>query len=158
MLPLREFLFYVSSIFLKIELKSAMQPRLREVASYAAIGLCINSAAIGVYLLLVAIGFIPELASFLLYISGASLSYLGNRNLTFDSTVAHATAVPRFILAHSFGLALQLALLAFLRRPVGLSHQLSQIIAVCLVAVYLYTTFKYYVYPQRNDRSSRGSP
>lgn len=156
-----KFLFCVSSIFPRLlSLKSVMPPKLREFASYAAIGLCINSTAIGVYLLLVAIGLMPELVSFLLYISGASLSYLGNRTLTFNSTVAHTTAFPRFLMAHSLGLAVQLSLLSFLHRTAGLSHQLSQVITVSLIALYLYIAFKHYVYPRSNipsEGSSRGS-
>jgi putative flippase GtrA len=129
----------------------------RELVRYGIIGLASNGLAYCAYLLITWLRVSPEAAAAGLYLIGAASSYLGNYKWTFFSQSSHASALPRFLTVHALGFSVQLLLISYLYRKAGLSHQLAQIIAVCCVAVILFVSFKYYVYPEVNGRSSRES-
>lgn len=125
---------------------------------YGIVGLASNGLAYIVYLFITWLGVAPEATAAGLYLVGASSSYLGNYKWTFDSRSTHASALPKFVVAHIFGFSVQLLLISYLYRKIGLSHQLAQLVTVGCVAIILFLCFKYYVYPERTNRSSRGSP
>ena len=124
---------------------------------YGVVGLVSNSFAYVAYLLITWIGVAPEATAAGLYLVGASSSYLGNFKWTFGSRSSHASALPKFVAAHILGFSVQLVLISYLYQKIGLSHQLAQLVSVGCVALILFLSFKFYVYPQCNDRSSRGS-
>jgi putative flippase GtrA len=128
-----------------------------ELIRYGIVGLASNGVAYSMYILITFYRVAPELAAAGIYLVGASCSYLGNFKWTFDSRSSHASALPKFVAAHILGLSVQLALISYLYRKIGLSHQLAQLVTVGCVAIILFLSFKYYVYPDRNGRSSRGS-
>lgn len=128
-----------------------------ELIRYGIVGLASNGFAYVVYLFITWLGVAPEAAAAGLYLIGASSSYLGNYKWTFDSSSSHASALPKFIATHVLGFSVQLLLVSYLYRRIGLSHQLAQLVTVGCVAIILFLFFKYYVYPQGNGRSSRGS-
>jgi putative flippase GtrA len=125
-----------------------------QLVRYGIVGLASNGLAYGIYLLITWLGVAPEATAAGLYLVGASSSYLGNYKWTFSSKSSHASTLPKFALAHILGFSVQLLLLSFLYRNIGLSHQLAQLVTVGCVAIILFLSFKYYVYPQRIGRSS----
>lgn len=124
---------------------------------YGIVGLASNGFAYVVYLFITWLGVAPEATAAGLYLVGASSGYLGNYKWTFNSRSSHASALPKFVAAHILGFSIQLLLISYLYRKIGLSHQLAQLVTVGCVAIILFLSFKYYVYPERNGRSSRGS-
>lgn len=123
---------------------------------YWVVGMASNGLAYVIYLLITGLGVAPEATAAGLYLVGASSSYLGNYKWTFASKASHACALSKFAATHILGFSVQLVLISYLYRRAGLSHQLAQLVTVGCVAILLFLCFKYYVYPQRNDRSSRG--
>ncbi len=128
-----------------------------ELIRYGIVGLASNGLAYSVYILITFHGVAPEVTSAGIYLVGASSSYLGNYKWTFASRNPHSSTLPKFVAVHILGLSIQLLLVSYLYRKIGLSHQLAQLVTIGCVATILFLSFKYYVYPQRNCRSSRGS-
>lgn len=128
-----------------------------QLIRYGIVGLASNGLAYVVYLFITWLGVAPEATAAGLYLVGASSSYLGNYKWTFDSRGSHVSTLPKFVAAHILGLSVQLLLISYLYRKIGLSHQLAQLVTVGCVSIILFLSFKYYVYPRRNGRSSRGS-
>lgn len=128
-----------------------------QVFRYGIVGLASNGFAYAVYLLITWLGVAPEATAAGLYLVGASSSYLGNYKWTFASRSSHASAFPKFVAAHILGFSVQLLLISYLYRKIGLSHQLAQLVTVGCVAIILFLAFKFCVYPEQNRRSSGGS-
>ncbi|MCP9888708.1 GtrA family protein [Cyanobium sp. ATX 6A2] len=128
-----------------------------QLARYGIVGLASNGLAYGFYLLITFLGVAPEATAAGIYLVGASSSYLGNYKWTFASKRSHASALPKFVAVHILGFSVQLLLISYLYRNIGLRHQLAQLVTVGCVSIILFLSFKYYVYPQQNTRSTRGS-
>ena len=128
-----------------------------QLIRYGIVGFVSNGLAYSAYVLITFYGVAPEAAASGIYLLGASTSYVGNYKWTFDSRSAHASALPKFVATHILGFSLQLLLISCLYRKIGLSHQLAQLVTVGCVAIFLFLSFRYYVYPKCNIRSSRGS-
>lgn len=128
-----------------------------ELIRYGIVGLASNGLAFSIYILITFLGVSPEATAAGIYLVGASSSYLGNYKWTFAAKNPHISTLPKFIAAHILGLSIQLCLISYLYRKIGLSHQLSQLITIGCVAMILFLFFKYYVYPQGSDRCSRRS-
>lgn len=128
-----------------------------ELIRYGVVGLASNGLAFGIYILITYLGVAPEVTAAGIYLVGASSSYLGNYKWTFASKNHHFSTLPKFVVAHILGLSIQLLLISYLYRKIGLSHQLAQLVTIGCVAIILFLSYKYYVYPDGNDRSSRRS-
>jgi putative flippase GtrA len=123
-----------------------------QLIRYAIVGLTSNGIAFCVYLTITWLGVAPEATAAGLYLAGAISSYYGNYQWTFSSERSHFSTLPRFVIAHALGFSIQLLLISYLYRKIGLSHQLAQLVTVGCVSTLLFICFKYCVYPQRNDR------
>jgi putative flippase GtrA len=67
------------------------------------------------------------------FLASAILSYLLNYRITFSSTMEHRSALPRFMIVGTIGLALNTLLVGTLTGPVSLHWLLAQIIATSVV-------------------------
>ena len=120
---------------------------LRQIVSYAAIGIASNAAGYLAYLLVTWLWLPPKLAMTLLYVVGASVGFLGNRRFTFRRSGAATAPAIRFALAHVGGYGLNLAILVVFVDRMGLPHQLVQGAAIFCVAAYLFVALKLFVFP-----------
>lgn len=122
---------------------------LKRITRYGLIGLATNLVGYCAYLLIVAAGLSPKTSLTITYVTAATLSYLGNRRLTFD----HDGSVPKsavlFAVTHACGWALNLLLLFLLVDLAGLPHQLVQAVAILVVAGFLFISFTFVVFPKR---------
>lgn len=119
----------------------------RQLWRYAVVGLLSNGAGYAVYLLVTSWGVPPKLAMTCLYAIGATLSFFGNRRITFAHQGSAVGAGLRFAMAHLLGYALNLLLLVVFVDRFGFAHQLVQALAVFVVAAFLFLTFKLFVFP-----------
>ena len=110
------------------------------------IGIGVNFAAYLSYLLITYLGGTPKLTMSILYVVTAFFSFLGNRNLTFAHKGGLLGSGLRFTIAHLLGYLINLALLFVLVDKFGYPHQLVQIFAIIIVAIFLFLTFKYFVF------------
>lgn len=79
---------------------------MRQLARYAVVGVASNLAGYLAYLLLTWLYVGPKLAMRLVYLTGASAGYFGNRQWTFAHNGTAASTLLKYGLAHGCGYVL----------------------------------------------------
>jgi putative flippase GtrA len=121
-------------------------------AKYVVVGITTNALGYLVYIALTAVQVSPKIAMTCLYLVGATAGFIGNRQWTFQHTGGALPTFLRYALAHAIGYFMNLALLAMFSDVLGYPHQIVQAIAICVVAVYLFVAFRFFVF-RRSARS-----
>ena len=119
---------------------------LRQLFSYGLIGLLSNFLGYATYLALTYLWGAPKLTMTALYFVGASIGFFANRRFTFrhDGTIG-VTGV-RYLLAHVTGYLLNLVLLLLFADWFGFPHQIVQMIAIVVVAIFLFVALRVFVF------------
>lgn len=117
---------------------------------YALVGLFSNATGYAIYLLITWLGVGPKTAMSFLYVAGASLGFLGNRQWAFAHEGQILTSLLRYGLAHIMGYGLNLFILASFVDRFGYPHQLVQGAAIFVVAGFLFLTFRFFVFSMDN--------
>lgn len=117
-----------------------------QLFKYGCIGLATNACGYLLYLWVTWLGAPPKIVMTLLYLAGATLGFLGNRQLTFAHQGNVMSASLRYMLAHTVGYFLNLAILLIFVDHSGYPHQIVQAIAIVVVAGYLFVAFKLFVF------------
>lgn len=121
----------------------------RQLIRYGVVGLVSNLTIYIVYLLITYIGVEPKTAMTTVYVIGASIGFIGNREWAFAHRCDSTGAALRYGLAHFLGYLLNFFILfAFVDR-LGYAHQCVQAVAIILVAGVLFFIFKYFVFPKQ---------
>jgi len=118
----------------------------KQFVRYGVIGVLNNSLLYLLYLLITGYGIEPKLAMTILYCLGLCTSFLGNRKWTFEHRDATKRAIFRYVIAQLFGYLLNVALLYLFVDRIGYPHQWIQLIAIIVVAVYLFLALKFFVF------------
>jgi putative flippase GtrA len=118
-----------------------------QLLSYAVVGVLSNVAGYLVYLLITHLGAGPKITMSALYITGASIGFWGNRRITFKHDEKGMAVGLRYILAHCAGYLINFSILYVLVDRLGYAHQLAQAFGICVVAGFLFLSFKYFVFP-----------
>jgi putative flippase GtrA len=121
---------------------------------YGLVGAASNLAGYLVYLAVTTLGAPPKVTMTLLYGVGASVGYIGQRNVTFSHRGSMLGSGLRYLLAHSCGYALNLSLLIIFVDRMGYPHQWVQAVAIFVVAAFLFVAFKYFVFPDGGSKAS----
>jgi putative flippase GtrA len=119
---------------------------LRQLFSYGIVGLLTNSLGYSLYLSLTYLWNSPKLTMTVLYSSGAIIGFFANRRLTFRHDGPIGLVSMRFMLAHLLGYFLNLSLQVFFVDVLGFAHQLVQALAIFVVAIFLFVSFRYFVF------------
>ena len=115
---------------------------------YGLVGIVSNLSGYLLFLLITYWGVEPKTAMTLLYVLGATIGFIGNRQWTFSHSGTLLGAGARYFIAHMFGYLINfLILLVFVDR-FGYSHQWAQAGAIFVVAGFLFVSFKYFVFPK----------
>lgn len=117
-----------------------------QLLRYGLVGVASNLAAYLAYLLLTRAGAAPKLAMTMLYLVGATVSFFGNRRLTFSFRGGWLGPGVRYALSHAVGYLINLALLVALVDAAGYPHQWVQALAILVVAAYLFLAMKFFVF------------
>jgi putative flippase GtrA len=117
-----------------------------QLLSYAFVGVLSNVAGYLVYLLITYLGAEPKITISLLYLTGASIGFWGNRRITFRHEEKGMAVGFRYILAHGAGYLINLAILYVLVDRLGYPHQFAQALGIVVVAGFLFLTFKHFVF------------
>jgi len=117
-----------------------------QLLRYGFIGLASNTVGYLLYLGITYLGTPPKLAMTLLYVSGAALGFFGNRQLTFAHQGSILSAGLRYVLVHTLGYFLNLTILLVFVDHAGYPHELVQAMAILIVAIFLFLTFKLFVF------------
>jgi putative flippase GtrA len=114
---------------------------------YAVVGIANNAIGYFFYLLFTGLGAGPKATMTCLYCIGVGLGFIGHRKITFRHKGSITRSVALYLLAHMIGYAINFSMLYFLSDKLRFSHQWVQALAVVCVAVYLFLSFKYFVFP-----------
>lgn len=119
---------------------------IRQLISYALIGLLTNLVGYALYLMLTYIWGSPKLTMTALYAVGAVIGFLANRRFTFRHEGRIDIAGFRYILAHLLGYLLNLSLLVVFVDWMGFAHQIVQAVAIIVVALFLFVLSRFFVF------------
>jgi len=120
-----------------------------QLIRYSLVGMISNLTMYFVYLLITYLGIEPKTAMTLVYIIGASIGFIGNREWTFAHRGDSASAALRYGLAHLLGYLLNFLILFTFVDRLGFAHQWVQAMAIIIVAGFLFLVFKYFVFRER---------
>lgn len=130
---------------------------LRQLFSYALIGVLTNVLGYALYLLLTYLWGAPKITMTALYFVGASIGFFANRRFTFRHDGHIGVTGVRYLLAQVAGYLLNLVLLLLFVDWLGLAHQIVQAIAIVLVAIFLFVMLRFFVFAQ-SAAESEGVP
>jgi putative flippase GtrA len=119
----------------------------REIIYYGLIGVVSNIAGYLMYLMITYLGCPPKIAMTILYCVGATVSFLGNRKLTFKHQGHLLGSGIKYIIAHFLGYLLNLTILIVMVDNLGYAHQWVQAVAIFIVAAFLFMALKFFVFP-----------
>lgn len=116
---------------------------------YGVVGVVNNLFGYVMYLILTYLGVDHKFAMTFLYMLGSTIGFLGNRQWAFSHKGNVVFSAVRYCIAHVCGYLLNLILLVVFVDKLGYSHQLVQVGAIGVVAIFLYIVFRMFVF--RNE-------
>ena len=124
----------------------------KELFNYGLFGLSRNIGGYILYLLMTELGIGHKVAMTLLYLIGALGGFFFNKNITFSHQGDVYKTGMKYSLFHLSGYLLNFFLLFYFVDIKGHAHQWIQAISILIVALYLFTAFKIFVFktPQRH--------
>lgn len=117
-----------------------------QLLRYTLVGIVSNATGYLVYLLATYYGATPKITMSTLYVAGAVASFLGNRRVTFSFQGSLLGSGLRYFIAHLFGYLINLCILIVFVDKLGFAHQIVQAVAIFVVALFLFATFKIFVF------------
>lgn len=117
-----------------------------ELGKYGLAGAILNLSGYLVFLLITYYGVEHKLAMTLLYVAGVVTGFWTHRKWTFRDVGHPGGAALRYFATHIVGYLINFALLALFVDKLQYSYRLVQIVAMFIVAGFLFVTFKYIVF------------
>lgn len=117
---------------------------------YAVIGLLLNAALYGAYVLLTHTVMGSRAAMTVTYVSGVLLGFVLNRRITFRYRGGNAGALTRYVASYAIGYLINLAALWLLVDHVGIAHEIVQAVVIVTLPVVLFALQRYWVFPARS--------
>jgi putative flippase GtrA len=119
-----------------------------QLLRYTLVGIASNVSGYLVYLLATYYGATPKITMSILYAAGAVVSFWGNRRVTFSFQGSLLGSGLRYVIAHFFGYLLNLCILIVFVDKLRFAHQIVQAVAIFVVALFLFTVFKVFVFTE----------
>lgn len=127
-------------------LRPSKNKTLRQLFSYAFIGLLTNILGYALYLLLTYFLGAPKLTMTALYSAGALISFFANRRFTFRHDGRIGVTGMRYLFAQLLGYLLNLTLLVLFVDWLGFEHQIVQAVAIVVVTIFLFVLSRFFVF------------
>jgi putative flippase GtrA len=125
-----------------------MSKPILQLFRYGVVGVVTNLALYSFYLLITYLGIEPKKAMTVSYIVGAFIGFIGHREWTFSHKGTRLGSGARYCIAHLLGYLINFIILLTFVDRLSYSHQWVQAAAIIVVAVFLFVTFRYFVFPQ----------
>lgn len=136
----------MGNLVLKVNRLASKTSDIHQMIRYAIIGIASNLIGYVAYLLLTFFLVEPKIAMTLVYLTGASVGYFGNRQWTFTHKGKMLPALMKYSLAHAFGYTINFILLYVFVDRMLYPHQAVQFFAILVVAGILFLVFKRFVF------------
>lgn len=130
----------------KVKPRTCKPSGIHQLIRYAIVGIASNLAGYAAYLLLTFFLVGPRVAMTLIYLTGASVGYFGNRQWTFVHKGKVLITLIKYSMAHVCGYAINFLLLYVFVERMSYPHQIVQLVAILVVAVILFFVFKKFVF------------
>ena len=121
----------------------------RQLIRYGIVGAVSNLAGYLIYLLITWFGVDPKITVTMLYPVGAIMGYFGHSKYSFSSQGGHFVGFMKYTFAHLLGYLLNVSILFFFVDKLLFPHQAVQLVAIFVVAGFLFTIFKFFVFPPK---------
>ena len=118
----------------------------RQAASFILIGLAVNTALYGAYLILTHTLLSSFSAMTVTYASGVVMGYLLNRRFTFGFDGENSAAFMRYVCVYVLGYLVNFAGLWLLAGPCGIPHEIVQGLMILGVSVLLFFLQRHWVF------------
>lgn len=118
----------------------------KQLLRFTAVGFASNVVGYLLYLVITHLGATPKLAMTVLYGVGVFMGFVGNQKYTFAHQGEPMATGWRYVMAHCIGYLINFAAQIIIVDHLGYAHQLAQAFGICLVAVFLFVVFKYFVF------------
>jgi putative flippase GtrA len=125
-----------------------------QLLRFAVVGLASNVIGYLLYLFVTYLGVIPKLAMTILYGVGVITGFVGNRRYAFAHQGRLMAAGWRYLIAHSVGYFINIAVQIIMVDHLGYAHQLAQALGICVVAAFLFVVYKYFVFVNADEVKS----
>lgn len=122
-----------------------------QLIRYALVGVASNLIGYIIYLLITYLGGTPKLTMTLLYIVGATISFVGNSKLTFCHRGSYLGAGMRYAVVYCTGYLINIGILVVMVDILGYAHQYVQGCAILVVAGLLFLALKFFVFRQQTE-------
>jgi putative flippase GtrA len=123
---------------------------MKKLFRFAVVGIVSNLIGYLLYLYVTFLGAAPKVAMTVLYGIGALIGFIGNRKYTFAHKGKLQRAGMRYAVAHCAGYTINFLTQIVVVDQLGYPHQLAQAVGICVVAAFLFVTFKYFVFIEPN--------
>jgi putative flippase GtrA len=120
-----------------------------QLMRYALVGVVGNSLGYSAYLVITYVGATPKITMSIVYICITIFSFFANKKYTFDADKGSVSIGVKYIISHLFGYLINLSILAVMVDRLGYPHQLVQLCAIIVVAMYLFFMLKLFVFSKR---------
>ena len=127
---------------------AAVHSSVKQFFRYGLVGIVSNLSGYLLFLLITYWGAEPKKTMTLLYLVGAMIGFVGNRQWTFSHQGTLLGSGARYFIVHIFGYTINLLLLLILVDRLGYPLQWVQAGSIFVVAGFLFVTFKYFVFPK----------
>lgn len=119
---------------------------LAQLTKFSAVGITGNLLGYSIYILLTYLGLKPTYAVSILYPLGAMFSFYGNLRFTFKYAGNPIKAKVKFIFSYLSGYIINIFILHIFVTELQYPHELMQLFATCVIAIYLFFISKFFIY------------
>ena len=119
---------------------------LGQLIRYGVVGIVSNATLYLLFLGITHLGLEHKTSMSVVYLGGASVGFLGNKQWTFSRSGHWISTGWRYMIAHCLGYLLNLALLVTFVDYLGYAHELVQAAAIFVVGGCLFVLFKFIVF------------
>lgn len=123
---------------------------IKQLIRFGIVGIISNMIGYVIYLLITYAGVEPKLTVSVLYPIGALLNFAGNKKWTFGSSGSNFQTGFRHILVFAVGYVLNIVMLLVFVDHLGFAHQLVQLAAIFIVALFLFVAMKFFVFANKS--------
>lgn len=121
-----------------------------QLLRYGVVGVGNNAVGYLLYLAATYLGATPKLTMTILYGVGAAIGFWGNRRLTFAHKGDVMGTAAKYLLIQAMGYLLNFSILSIFVDRLGYPHQAVQAAAIFIVAAFLFSAYKLFVFRPRS--------
>lgn len=115
---------------------------------FGLVGIASNLFGYALYLLLTYCGVTPKLTVSILYPIGTIIGFFSSQKWVFESEARPFVAGMRYLLVQLFGYIINIIILIMLVDRLAYPHQIAQLSAIFIVAIFVFTALRIFVFNQ----------